>query len=162
MWPDVVQALQHMKVMPGTEELAELLDELGIPRALITRNVEMSVQHFHARVFKPRPFAPALARSFTPYKPAPEALLHVCKQWGIPSAHAVMVGDSPKDDIVCGNRAGAQTILIDFERKFAVGQLPAEQQPTFHVTSMQEVADILQQKCDLIPPSAEQMPLQMN
>ena len=93
-----------MKLMPGTQEIAEALDALGVPRGLITRNVQSSVAHFHATVFSPPPFNPALARCFTPYKPAPDSLQHICSTWGIEPAHVVMIGDSAKDDIVCGNR----------------------------------------------------------
>ena len=100
----MLQSLAKMKLMPGTQEIAEALDALGVPRGLITRNVQSSVAHFHATVFSPPPFNPALARCFTPYKPAPDSLLHICSTWGIEPAHVVMIGDSAKDDIVCGNR----------------------------------------------------------
>ena len=135
--------------MDGVSEIACLLDDLRVPRGIITRNVLPSVDHFHNNVLAAPPFRPALARCFTPYKPAPDALLHICEQWGISPQNAVMVGDSAKDDIVCGNRAGATTVLLDFERKIDRASLPAEQQPTFHVHSMHEVAEVLQSQCDL-------------
>lgn len=137
--------------MDGVSEIARLLDDLRVPRGLITRNVLPSVEHFHSKVLEAPPFRPALARCFTPYKPAPDALLHICEQWGIAPENAVMVGDSAKDDIVCGNRAGATTVLLDFERKVDGTALPDEQRPTFHVHSMHEVAEVLQSRCDLGP-----------
>lgn len=142
------EALQDMQVMPGVRELAATLDGLGVPRGLITRNVKPSVEHFHAAFGAP-PFSPALARCFTPYKPAPDALLHICDAWGIPPAACVMVGDSAKDDVVCGNRAGATTVLIDVERRYVVADLPSEMRPTFHVFSMHEVAEVLRERCEL-------------
>jgi hypothetical protein len=42
-----------------------------------------------------------------------QALLHICRTWGAPPSRVIMVGDSVKDDIVCGNRAGAVTVLVD-------------------------------------------------
>ena len=159
MSPRRAQALVNMKLMPGTAELARHLDEAGVPRAIVTRNNAAGLRHFHDRVFPEPPFSPALARTFTPYKPAPDSLLHICQHWGIEPHAAVMVGDSPKDDIVCGNRAGAKTILIDFERQHSIEQLPDDQRPTFHVTSMHEVLDVLQTKCSLVPRSAEQQPV---
>lgn len=51
-------------------------------------------------------------RSF-PYKPSPAALQHIAQQWGISASECIMVGDSAKDDVVCGNRAGAVTVLLD-------------------------------------------------
>ena len=65
-----------------------------------------------------------------------------------------MVGDSPADDIACGNAAGAVTILIDYERRYEVAALPAAHQPTHHVYSMPEVINVLAQKCTLEPPAA--------
>jgi histidinol phosphatase-like enzyme len=54
-----------------------------------------------------------------PYKPSPEALIHICDTWGIPPASVIMVGDSAKDDIVCGNRAGGVTVLLDSEGRYS-------------------------------------------
>jgi phosphoglycolate phosphatase-like HAD superfamily hydrolase len=139
-----------MKLMPGAADVARLLDSLGIPRGLITRNVLSSVSHFHSTTFQERPFAPALARCFKPYKPAPDGLLHICKSWGIDPQRVVMVGDSPKDDIVCGNRAGAVTVLFDSEHQHLLEDLPTEQQPTFHVSSMHEMMDMLLNRCQLV------------
>jgi phosphoglycolate phosphatase-like HAD superfamily hydrolase len=156
------QALVNMKLMPGTAELARALDARTIPRAIITRNVEAGMRHFHTHVFPEKPFHPALARTFTPYKPAPDALLHICNHWGIHPETAVMIGDSPKDDIVCGNRAGAHTILMDFHREWRIEELPEEHRPTFHVSSMHEVMDVLLTKCKLMPRSTEQAPVQYN
>lgn len=54
-----------------------------------------------------------------PYKPSPEALIHICDTWGIPPSSVIMVGDSAKDDVVCGNRAGAVTVLLDSEGRYS-------------------------------------------
>jgi phosphoglycolate phosphatase-like HAD superfamily hydrolase len=64
-----------------------------------------------------------------------------------------MIGDSAKDDIVCGKRAGAKTILIDVARNVDSGRLPSEQQPNFHVHSMHDVAQVLQQHFTLQAPA---------
>lgn len=147
-----LQGLKDMKVMPGAADMAQFLDINNVPRGLITRNVKESVAHFHESVFPIKePFQPALARCFTPPKPSPASLLHICGAWGIAPHEVAMVGDSPADDIVCGNAAGAVTILIDFERRYDTAALPATQQPTHHVFSMHEVRDVLQQQCTLHP-----------
>ena len=39
--PTAAQALQEMKLMPGVPELCAFLDQQGIPRGLITRNVKV-------------------------------------------------------------------------------------------------------------------------
>jgi phosphoglycolate phosphatase-like HAD superfamily hydrolase len=150
------QALKDMKVMPGVAELATLLDSVGVPRALVTRNVLKSVHHFHSEVFQERaPFSPALARCFRPYKPYPDSILHVCETWNISPENCVMIGDSAKDDIVCGKRAGSHTILIDVLKSVDRERLPDEQQPSFHVHSMHDVAQVLQNHFTHKAPTAD-------
>ena len=114
------EALRTMKRTPGAEELAAFFDARGIPRGLVTRNVQSSVAHFHAHAWNLAPFAPALARDFRPYKPAPDALLHISAAWDVHPSEIVMVGDSAKDDVVSGNRAGAITVLLDTAGKWSV------------------------------------------
>ena len=57
-----------------------------------------------------------------------------------------MIGDSLKDDVVCGNRAGATTILLDTEGVFKDTSLDRELQPHYVARSMQDIAEILQAK----------------
>lgn len=54
--------------------------------------------------------------------------------------------------IVCGNRAGAATILLDEEGRSveAIG-LSGEQMPTFVAKSLHEVAVLLKEKFELRP-----------
>jgi HAD superfamily hydrolase (TIGR01549 family) len=115
------EALQTMRQMLGAEELGAFFDARGMPRGLVTRNVATSVAHFHRHAWGLPPFHPALARDFKPYKPAPDALLHICAQWGVHPSEVVMIGDSAKDDIVSGNRAGAVTVLLDTGGKWRDG-----------------------------------------
>ena len=79
-----------------------------------------------------------------------------------------MIGDSAKDDIVSGNRAGAVTVLLDTEGKWgggggggatdngtaAAGVLEGEMMPTFIVASLAEVAPLLEMHFDLVSPGA--------
>ena len=155
------QALRDMKVMPGAEELCSYLDSNNIPRALVTRNVSSSVDFFHRTAFNLPPFFPALSREWTPYKPDPAALHHIAEHWGIDTREMVMIGDSPKDDIVCGNRAGALTILFDSTRRYTGPEtinsnthpeLTGEKAPDYVVTSLRDVADILKREVYLLPP----------
>ena len=79
----------------------------------MTRNVSATLDFFHQFHWKRDPFSPAISREFTPYKPSPAALLHICQQWGVQPEDVVMIGDSARDDVVAGNRAGCSTILFD-------------------------------------------------
>ena len=93
-------ALRDMQLMPGVVDLARLLDDTGIPRALVTRNVCKSVDHLHAHHIAPLPpFLPALSRNTCVPKPAPDALLRVAEHWGVPPTELLMVGDSARDDV---------------------------------------------------------------
>jgi HAD superfamily hydrolase (TIGR01549 family) len=164
------EALATMRRMPGAATLGAFLDARGLPRGLVTRNVQASVAHFHANAWPLPPFEPALAREFKPYKPAPDALLHICAAWGVPPAEVCMIGDSAKDDVVSGNRAGCVTVLLDAEGRWRTEEgsqsreeetssssevvrdngvavddvLRGEMVPTFVVRSLAEVAPLLE------------------
>ena len=182
------EALRTMRRMPGAEELGKFFDDAGLPRGLVTRNVQTSVAHFHANAWPLSPFTPALAREFKPYKPAPDALLHICERWGVHPSEVVMIGDSAKDDIVSGNRAGAVTVLLDTEGKWTIeeeeeeedgkgergevgaaagttdngiavaNKLVGEMVPTFKVASLDEVAPLLRRHFQLAAPGVDAAP----
>ncbi|KAF6250701.1 HAD-like domain-containing protein [Scenedesmus sp. NREL 46B-D3] len=123
------QALRDMQAMPGLLELCSHLDEIGVPRGLITRNrvrrlwsCPCSVHYFHEHHLLLPPFLPAISRECEfPYKPSPAALLHICATWGIAPEECIMVGDSAKDDVVCGNRCGVVPRHAICNRKGVVG-----------------------------------------
>lgn len=54
-----------------------------------------------------------------------------------------MVGDSLQDDVVCGNRAAASTILLDIDGTAEEHTMEGELKPTYVARSMHEVANIL-------------------
>jgi len=141
-------ALRRMKLMPGLVELCEALDTKSIRRALLTRNVKKSVDYFHEHHFRLDPFHPALGREFKPYKPNPDGILHILDQWNLPPHHCAMVGDSAKDDIVAGNRAGVLTILLDTEGKYDLEHLEGEERPHHYAESLHHVRDILWETFD--------------
>jgi len=151
-----IEALERMRAFDDTDEVCRQLDALGIPRALVTRNMQASVAHFHATTFGLSPFQPALCReTFHAHKPSPEPLLHIADVWGIHPSELAMVGDSPKDDVVSGQRAGALTILLSHECTPAVDPTVEEQRPHFTVGSLTEVLQVLQKHCSLEPPPAK-------
>lgn len=156
------EALKNMQIMPGALEICSQLDQAGIPRALVTRNVSASVDFFHATCFNLPPFFPALSREWTPYKPDPAALHHIADRWGCDPQEMIMIGDSAKDDIVAGNRAGAISILLDTHNEYPKGmddeRLRGQMRPSYIVRSLQEVAELLQTEFELEPPpGAESM-----
>jgi hypothetical protein len=61
---------------------------------------------------------------------------------------------------VCGNRAGAVTILLDEQQRWRnPAELPGEQRPHFVARSLREVQQVLQQELVLVPPAAPPQPL---
>ncbi|GMH35117.1 hypothetical protein BSKO_02985 [Bryopsis sp. KO-2023] len=138
------EALDKMEMMPGVLDVCKMLDGQNIPRGLITRNTTESVVHFHDKCFPLSPFTPALCRGFLPYKPHPGGILHICEQWNIRPDECIFIGDCPENDIVCGNRAGALTLLLDEENKYTEETLIGEQCPTFKVATMVEARSIFE------------------
>ncbi|KXZ56885.1 hypothetical protein GPECTOR_1g799 [Gonium pectorale] len=148
-------ALRDMALMPGAQELCAFLDRQGLPRGLITRNVRRSVQHFHDFLGLD-PFAPAITRECEfPYKPSPAALQHIASSWGVSPGEVLMVGDSVKDDVVSGNRAGSVSVLLDHNQPpRSPDDFPGEQRPAHVVASLSELQALLEAEYQLLPPPA--------
>ncbi|KAI5074763.1 hypothetical protein GOP47_0010724 [Adiantum capillus-veneris] len=142
------EAHERLQIMPGAVGLCSFLDSRKLRRGLITRNVKASVDLFHQR-FGMKEFFPALSREFTPYKPHPAPFLHICKVWDMRPAEVMMIGDSAKDDIACGNRAGAVTCLLDLTGRYDDRQLSPDEQPNYRVKTLEEVQDILESSFEL-------------
>uniref|UniRef100_A0A0C9RIG2 TSA: Wollemia nobilis Ref_Wollemi_Transcript_16544_997 transcribed RNA sequence n=1 Tax=Wollemia nobilis TaxID=56998 RepID=A0A0C9RIG2_9CONI len=144
------QAHQRLQIMPGAMELCELLDSRQIRRGLITRNIKASVDLFHLR-FGMKEFSPALSREFHPYKPNPAPLLNICTTWAVLPSEVMMVGDSLKDDVVCGKRAGTITCLLDESGKYSNTDASVNEHPDFKVNSLFELSTLLQNEFELAP-----------
>ncbi|XP_066328837.1 haloacid dehalogenase-like hydrolase domain-containing protein At2g33255 [Miscanthus floridulus] len=148
------EGLDRLQIMPGASELCGFLDAKQIRRGLITRNVKDAVDLFHQRFGMT--FTPALSREFRPCKPDPAPLLHICSTWNIPPHEVIMVGDSLKDDVVCGKRAGAFTCLLDETGRYGPhDSLPEQVKPDFKMSSLTEVFTVLEEHFDLAPVPAE-------
>jgi FMN phosphatase YigB (HAD superfamily) len=57
-------------------------------------------------------------------KPNPQALGLVSSHWSLPPDEIVMVGDSPRYDVLGAHRAGMRAILIDHDEGFAWQKIP--------------------------------------
>ncbi|KAL0392645.1 UNVERIFIED_CONTAM: Haloacid dehalogenase-like hydrolase domain-containing protein [Sesamum radiatum] len=144
------QGSDRLQIMPGASELCEFLDSRNIKRGLITRNVKEAVDLFHLRFGMI--FSPALSREFRPYKPDPAPLLHICSNWGVQPGEVMMIGDSLKDDVACGKRAGAFTCLLDETGRYNSPEYQnVEFKPDYKVSSLVEVRSLLQNHFNLTP-----------
>ncbi|XP_031397008.1 haloacid dehalogenase-like hydrolase domain-containing protein At2g33255 isoform X3 [Punica granatum] len=134
----------------GTPELCTFLDSKKLRRGLITRNVKSAVDLFHQRFGIL--FSPALSREFRPYKPDPAPLLHICSSWDVQPNEVMMVGDSLKDDVACGKRAGAFTCLLDQTGRYDAPQFDSvDFKPDFKVSSLADIVPLLDAHFDLVP-----------
>ncbi|MQL76805.1 hypothetical protein Taro_009191 [Colocasia esculenta] len=132
------EGLERLQIMPGAAELCGFLDAQQVKRGLITRNVKDSVDLFHA-LFGME-FTPALSREFRPYKPDPAPLLHICSTWNVDPSEVMMIGDSLRDDVACGKRAGAFTCLLDETGRYdSPESFGDDLKPDFIVSSLVEV-----------------------
>ncbi|KAK8963773.1 hypothetical protein KSP40_PGU010898 [Platanthera guangdongensis] len=144
------QGLDRLQIMPGATELCGYIDSKQMRRGLITRNAKASVDLFHQRFGLK--FSPALSREFRPYKPNPAPLLHICSSWGIPPNEVMMIGDSLRDDVTCGKRAGAFTCLLDESGRYGpLDALRDDLRPDFVVSSLAEVQSLLDAHFELLP-----------
>mmetsp|Transcript_6911 Transcript_6911/g.20768 ORF Transcript_6911/g.20768 Transcript_6911/m.20768 type:complete len:399 (-) Transcript_6911:88-1284(-) len=112
-----------LALMPGAAELAAWLEAHGVQSALVTRNSDATVAHFHKSLWRGAPLSPAISRDAAwPSKPDPAALLHIGELWRVGSMEEVcMVGDSPSNDVSFGRAAGAATALLDTGRRLSEG-----------------------------------------
>ncbi|XP_077228768.1 haloacid dehalogenase-like hydrolase (HAD) superfamily protein isoform X3 [Tasmannia lanceolata] len=138
-----------MATLLGAAELCGFLDSRKIRRGLITRNVKSAVDMFHLRFGLE--FSPALSREFRPYKPDPAPLLHIISTWGVQPDEVMMIGDSLKDDVACGKRAGAFTCLLDEKGRYdSPDYFNADLKPDFKVSSLVEVYSLLEANFELM------------
>ncbi|KAK6122753.1 hypothetical protein DH2020_043491 [Rehmannia glutinosa] len=134
----------------GASELCGFLDSRNIRRGLITRNVKEAVDLFHQRFGMI--FSPALSREFRPYKPDPAPLLHICSNWDVQPNEVMMIGDSLKDDVACGKRAGAFTCLLDETGRYDSPEYQnVEFKPDYKVSSLVEIHKLLEKDFNLTP-----------
>ncbi|KAL8491138.1 hypothetical protein ACS0TY_022971 [Phlomoides rotata] len=143
------QGSDRLQIMPGASELYAFLESKNVRRGLITRNVKDAVDLFHKRFGIV--FSPALSREFKPYKPHPAPLLHICSNWEVQPNEVMMIGDSLKDDVACGKRAGAFTCLLDETGRYDSPEYQnVEFKPDYKVSSLVDVHSILEKDFDLI------------
>jgi len=89
---------------PGIPELLTELDRRGICKAILS-NKEEPFTIAHAAIDLPQfTFDPIIgARPDLPLKPAPDGALLIARQWGIPPAEILFVGDMPADVLTASN-----------------------------------------------------------
>lgn len=97
------------ELMPGAAEVVAAIREAGCPVALMTRNSRISVRAFQQR--HGIAFDLVRTREDGVCKPSPQPVYEICGTLGGKPEDAWVIGDFHYD-ILCGNAAGATTILM--------------------------------------------------
>lgn len=106
------RAAEQMRALPGVEILLDHLEERGVLRAVVTRNTMQTVRRMTGLLGER--FDPLIDRGFWPPKPAPDALLHIVRGWGMEPDEVWMVGDS-RHDLEAARAAGMRCALVRYE-----------------------------------------------
>lgn len=145
-----LEGLEKLALAEGVSQICNFLDEQKVPRAILTRNSKMSLDYFHQKLPDVPEFDPSVSRDcgFLP-KPYPDALQHICNNvWGIPTSEVIMIGDSAKDDILAGRRAGAITVLLGKEAENM--NIPEEQEPDYRIRDLMHFHSLLQNELEVV------------
>ena len=135
----------------------------SVPMALITRNAQKNIKHFfRAAELSAAELGmwPIMSRDSKIIKPDPSVLTHVAKLWQLPSIqNLLMVGDSHRDDILCGRAAGAQTMLIvnetspDGHHRGNEWALKVDDAADYHGNDLSAVIQVIAQSWSTTPSS---------
>jgi len=103
-------AARTATLIDGAGEIVEQARGAGMKTALLTRNARPVMEMIMAKFGLA--FDLAWSRENGPIKPAPDGILHACRQLGITPRRACCVGDFYYD-IRAANAAGATSVLLD-------------------------------------------------
>ena len=102
-------AAETCRLNEGAREVLDLMRELGLRSALLTRNSAKTVETVLWR--HDISFEIVLTRDDAPPKPSPEPVFTICRHLGVRPENTLMVGDY-KYDIESGANAGTRTALL--------------------------------------------------
>jgi HAD superfamily hydrolase (TIGR01509 family) len=102
-------ALERQVLQPGCLELLARCRSEGLRLGLVTRNAPRSVAHFCSRYGVT--FDGVVTRDFPQMKPHPGPVLHLLKEWNVPSSRALVIGDYIHD-VESGRAAGTRTCFF--------------------------------------------------
>lgn len=104
------EAAQKAEFNHGAKELLEYLETRNIPRALLTRNGDITTPRVLEKLGLE--FSVVVTRdSGKGLKPSPQPLLYIVKKWRLEPEQVMMVGDFLYD-ILMGKSAGCHTAFV--------------------------------------------------
>jgi HAD superfamily hydrolase (TIGR01509 family) len=130
------EAIARATLADGCAELLGRLADLGIPVAILTRNVREVVDTFVSTFgFS---FAGVYTREDGPHKPSPAGVIALCAKMGAAPGETLVVGDY-KFDILAGRAAGCPTALVLTTHRPTPEDLPAWGPPDLVVESLRDL-----------------------
>jgi HAD superfamily hydrolase (TIGR01509 family) len=143
------ESIARARLAEGCAELLAHLGALGIPTAILTRNMREVVDTF-ATMFG-FAFHATYTREDGPPKPSPAGVISICGRIGVDPARTLVVGDY-KYDILAGRDAGCRTALVT-RRTLLPTELPDWGPPDITVRSLRELLPLFQES--LTPPGGQ-------
>ena len=129
--------------IPGAPELVAWLGARGLRAGLLTRNSRASAHLTLERLGLA--FDPVLAREDGPIKPAPDAVLRICRTWQLQPDTVLVVGDY-LFDVQAGRAAGCCTILLTHGNC-----LPYEEQADYVVADLRQCRAVVESLAGRVP-----------
>ena len=143
---------QHRRATPGSIEGVQLLNELGLPVAVLTNGVRRG-QEEKLKVIGLESLIPALLLSEEAgaAKPDPRIFEWALNKTGMTAADVIMIGDNPVNDIYGAQNAGIRAIYYDpaaTTRTFstALGEVPV-------MTDWSQLPELLGKAADVSQPA---------
>lgn len=149
---DVERAIDDMwdvwvpgsKAAPGAVETLASLRAAGIPTAIVSfadqREFDLMVDAAGLRGLTDFELCSEAARSCKPHAPI---FLQALAVLGVEPEDAMYVGDTPRHDIVGGNRLGMRTALVTSFHNEMTGAASPDAEPDHHLTGLTDVLDIV-------------------
>ncbi|MGE5682281.1 MAG: HAD family hydrolase [Bacillota bacterium] len=128
-------------VFPNVTDMLKALKERMIPVSLLTTKAQDQAEKILGHFKLDQYFNMIVGRRpGVAIKPAPDALLKICNEIGVPADYTLMVGDSELD-IKCGKNAGALTCAVTFG--YRTEEDLRKQNPDFVISDMMELVNIV-------------------
>lgn len=133
------------RLYPGARELLDALASMDLRLGMISNSTSHQlILDITRKVGIETYFNPLVSSAgFGRPKPHPSIFTHVLDTWGIPAAHAVMVGDTLGADILGAEQVGMHSILVDIEPNPANAPSAAPARPLARITQLREILDLL-------------------
>jgi HAD superfamily hydrolase (TIGR01549 family) len=133
------KAVAESTLNPGAKETLDALRERGISIGILTRNRKENA--FAVAAKHGLKFDGVVGREEGPVKPDAFGVLHLCQQFGIRPANAMVVGDYLYD-LLCARAAGAIPVLLTTHEK--AGEFA--KQADFVIENIADLLQIIEEK----------------